>query len=98
MPKLKRLFQKKKNLFATRVTPGTEKETIATAETESNATQFGPRRFSLDQTAKILHVQRFFARAREKKETTTLNIFSLHGYSSLRMMQDGPKACREKVG
>ena len=98
MPNLKRWLHKKKKAFNTRVTPGTEIETVAPTETGGNATLAGSRRFSLDKTASVLRFQRFFVRAREKKERTTLKIFSLHGYSSLRMMQDGPKACRGKVG
>ena len=98
MSKLKHWLHNKKKAFNTRVTPETEKETLAPTETGVNVTLSGSRRFSLSKTASVLHFQRFFARSREKKETTTLNIFSLHGYSSLRMIQDGPKACREKVG
>ena len=56
-----------------------------------------PRRFSLQQAATILRARRFFARARPKTENITLHVFSLHGYSSLRMIQDGMKACKEKV-
>ena len=48
------------------------------------------------------HVSHFFASTaskRPKTERKKVNVFSLHGYSSLRMVQDGPKACcKEKVG
>ena len=48
------------------------------------------------------HVSHFFAHTaskRPKTERKKVNVFSLHGYSSLRMVQDGPKACcKEKVG
>ena len=44
----------------------------------------------------IARVKRFFTRAKSDKDIT-IDIFSLHGYSSLRTMQDGPKACANKV-
>ena len=47
-------------------------------------------------------VPHFFAHTaskRPKTERKKVNVFSLHGYSSLRMLQDGHKACcKEKVG
>lgn len=56
-----------------------------------------PRRFSIEQTTAVLRARRFFSRPRPKTENVSLDVFSLHGYSSLRMIQDGVKACKEKV-
>ena len=43
------------------------------------------------------HMQRFFTRTSPKNTTIQIRGFSLHGYSSLRMLQDGPISCKEKV-
>ena len=45
----------------------------------------------------LSRVKRFFNHKRPQQSDIIINVFSLHGYSSLRMNQDGPKACANKV-
>ena len=76
-----------------RVTPGSEPGSIP------DGPPARPISKSLERITKIVRAQRFFFRSRSapKSQTVEINTFSLHGYSSMRMVQDGPKACKEKV-
>lgn len=68
-------------------------------KTDVNASDNKGTRFSLEQGPMILRSRRFTARSRSvlKRGTTQVKAISLHGYSSLRMIHDGPQACKEKV-
>ena len=67
--------------------------------TKANEISDKGRRFSLDRVPVLLRARRYFARSRSslQHENMQVHAFSLHGYSSLRMIQDGPPACKEKV-
>ena len=46
----------------------------------------------------LVQIKRFITRSRKKKDNDIpIDIFSLHGYSSMRMMLEGPKSCAHKV-
>ena len=98
---------KASSMSQSRVIPESEAESVPdenvkappVTNAEANAISNTGRRFSLEQVSVILRARRFFARNRSslKHDSIQVNAFSLHGYSSMRMLQDGPQACKEKV-
>ena len=56
------------------------------------------RTSSMKKLANAVHnFQAFASTIRERKPTVKCFIFSLHGYSSLRMFEAKPRACMNKV-
>ena len=55
------------------------------------------RKVSIRASASVARVKRFFARSKSKRQNMAINVFSLHGCSSLLMIKNGPKACGKKV-
>ena len=45
----------------------------------------------------VRRFKRFIAHKRPKQTQTKIHVFSLYGYSSLKLQQDGLKACANKV-
>ena len=64
-------------------------------ETESN----GSANRLKKRTTTFMHVKRFFVREKipSNDGIVKIHVSSLHGYSSLRMLQHGHKACASKV-
>ena len=90
------------SLHQTTVTP----EISGVSESEANATPkiTGPANIAARVTKgfniskNIARIKHFVVRSRSKRENLSINVFSLHGYSSLQMIKDGHKACGNKVG
>ena len=99
--KKKEMFRKKKEMLSKRYTKK-EQQIVPQCTTSDDA------RNNIDEidqkpvskaiaVSAIARVKRFFTRAKPDQQDITIDIFSLHGYSSLRTTQDGPKACANKV-
>ena len=72
-------------------------EILMSTQTERAIHETMPKRRKWGKVKSIVHTKRFFARSQSEEHDIKTNIYSLHGYSSMRMMQDGPKACANKV-
>ena len=96
-----RQFLFKKKIYNASVAPAAEASATPAIESESSLTGPATKQSiskTLSRTASLVRVKRFFANTRSKREENLkIQIFSLHGYSSLQVMQHGPKACRQKV-
>ena len=90
------MIKKRKNIWKNKDASVTPADSLFASETPEPSETAGPSETPGH------HVSHFFASTaskRPKTERKKVNVFSLHGYSSLRMVQDGPKACcKEKVG
>ena len=74
---------------------------VEKVETENSTDESVSKPSSMMETSKIVNqlgrLKRFITRKRPKQTHMVVSVFSLHGYSSLKMQQDGPKACANKV-
>ena len=74
---------------------------VEEVETQNNADESVDKPFirlkRMKTIDELVRLKRFIARKRPKQTHIKINVFSLHGYSSLKMQQDGLKTCASKV-
>ena len=99
--KKKEMFRKKKEMLSKRYTKKEQQivpQCTTSDDARKNIDEIDQKTVSkASSISAIARVKRFFTRAKPDQQDITIDIFSLHGYSSLRTTQDGPKACANKV-